>query len=98
MSTEVAPVRTYLLVWVGLSTLLAITLACAYIPMRELNIVVNMGVSIAKTLLVMLFFMHLRRAGPLLRIFSSIGFVWLLMLLMLSLSDYLSRIPISSPW
>jgi len=37
-------------------------------------------------------------ASALVRIFSGIGFLWLLALLVLSLSDYLSRIHIPPPW
>jgi len=67
--------------------LLGLTLGSAYVPMGWFNVTVNLGVSVAKMLLVMTFFMHLRNASALVRIFSGIGFLWLLALLVLSLID-----------
>ena len=98
MNDQVASARSYVLVWMALMLLLGLTLGSAYIHMGWFNVTVNLGVSVAKMLLVMTFFMHLRNASALVRIFSSIGFLWLLALLVLSLSDYLSRIHIPPPW
>ena len=98
MKHRLPTLRTYLLVWGALLLLLGLNLGSAYSAMRGFNVAVNLGVAVIQMLLVMVFFMHLRREGSLLRIFSSIGFVWLLILLTLSLADYFSRIPISSPW
>ena len=98
MNDQVASARSYVLVWMALMLLLGLTLGSAYFHMGWFNVTVNLGVSVAKMLLVMTFFMHLRNASALVRIFSSIGFLWLLALLVLSLSDYLSRIHIPPPW
>ena len=98
MNARVASARSYVLVWMALMLLLGLTLWSAYVHMGWFNVVVNLGVSVAKMLLVMIFFMHLRDSSALVRIFSGIGFLWLLALLVLSLSDYLSRIDIPPPW
>jgi Prokaryotic Cytochrome C oxidase subunit IV len=66
-------------------------------PRGSFNVTVNLIVALAKMLLVTVFFMHLRGASPLLRIIS-VSFVWLLVQFVLSPADYLSRIPLSSPW
>ncbi|HXU67588.1 MAG TPA: cytochrome C oxidase subunit IV family protein, partial [Casimicrobiaceae bacterium] len=87
----VAAVRTYVLVWVALMILLTLTLGSAYIPLGSLNTVINLGIAVAKALLVMLFFMHLRSGHPVLRIFASAGFFWLALLIGLSLTDFLTR-------
>jgi caa(3)-type oxidase subunit IV len=64
----VAAVRTYVLVWVALMILLTLTLGSAYIPLGSLNTVINLGIAVAKALLVMLFFMHLRSGDRILAI------------------------------
>lgn len=95
---NLAPVRTYIWVWLALLALLATTFGSAYVAMGWFNVVVNVGISLTKMLLVMIFFMHLRHASALVRVFSTVGFLWLLTLLTLSLADYLSRIAIPPPW
>lgn len=98
MNAQVASTRSYLLVWAALMLLLGLTLGSAYIAMGMFNIVMNVGVAVAKMLLVMIFFMHLRHASSLIRIFAAVGFVWLLVLLVLTVADYLSRIHVVPPW
>ena len=98
MNETTPSIRSYVLVWATLMLLLALTLGSAYIPMGVLNVTVNVGVALAKALLVIIFFMHLRHGSALLRVFASVGFLWLLVLLVLSLSDYLSRTRIPPPW
>jgi cytochrome c oxidase subunit 4 len=63
-----------------------------------LNSILNFGVSIAKTLLVMAVFMHETEARSLTRIASALGFVWLAILITLSLTDFLTRVPVPPPW
>ena len=87
----VAAAGTYVLVWVGLLVLLALTLGSAYLPLGWLNGVVNLAIAVAKALLVMTFFMHLRSSHYVLRIAAAAGFFWLAILIGLSLSDFLTR-------
>ena len=49
------------------------------------------GVSVAKILLIMTVFMHLRQENPLVRLAAAAGFFWLLLMFTLTLSDYLTR-------
>lgn len=89
---------SYVLTWIGLMVLLALTLASSYLPMGPWNTAINMGVSCAKALLIALFFMHLRHAGALLRIAALAGFLWLALLFGLSWSDYATRSISPAPW
>ena len=91
MNGPVAPLRSYLLVWAGLVLLVLATVGSAYMPMGALNTVANYAIATVKALLVMAFFMHLRRAGALQRIFAAAGFFWLALLLGLMLTDLLVR-------
>ena len=87
----VAAAKTYVLVWVGLLTLLALTLGSAYLPLGWLNGAVNLAIAVAKALLVMIFFMHLRSSHYVLRLAAAAGFFWLAILIGLSLTDFLAR-------
>jgi len=57
-----------------------------------------LGVSVAKTLLVMAVFMHESEARRLTRIAAALGFVWLAILIGLALTDFLTRVPVPPPW
>lgn len=87
----VPPVRRYVLTWLSLLMLLLLTLGTAYIPLGAVNVALNLGISVLKTLLVMIVFMHLAASPPLIRLAAGAGFFWLSLLLALSLSDYLTR-------
>jgi cytochrome c oxidase subunit IV len=89
---------SYVLTWLALMILLALTTASAYMPMDGWNTVANMGISCAKAVLIALFFMHLRHAGALLRIAALAGLLWLALLFGLSWSDYATRSVSPAAW
>ena len=82
---------TFVLVYVACLVLLGATMLVAQFQLGALNPILNMSISAAKTALVVWFFMHVRRAGPLLRLAAVMGLIWLMILFGLSLSDYLTR-------
>ncbi|MGH8314238.1 MAG: cytochrome C oxidase subunit IV family protein, partial [Steroidobacterales bacterium] len=77
----VSPARTYVLVWVTLIALLLLTLGSAYLKLGWLNGATNLVIAVAKALLVMIFFMHLRSGHYVLRIVAAAGFFWLMLLI-----------------
>lgn len=83
--------RTYFLIYIALLVLLALTVAVSYIDVGAWGIVVAMGIAVAKALLVLLYFMHLRYSSRVTWLFAAAGFVWLSILMVLAMSDYLSR-------
>ena len=89
---------TYVLTWLALMILLALTCASSYVPMGPWNTIANMGISCAKALLIAIFFMHLRNAGALLRIAAIVGLVWLSILFGLSWTDYATRSISPAAW
>lgn len=95
---DVTPVTHYLWVLGALLLLLALTAGSALIKLGALNTVLNMGISVAKTLLVMAIFMHEAEARQLTRMASALGFVWLAMLIGFALTDFLARVPVPTPW
>jgi cytochrome c oxidase subunit 4 len=92
MTTQhIVPVKVYVAVFVALLILLALTVAASYAPLGRFNVVIAMTIAIAKTFLVMLFFMHVRYSGRLIWIYVGVGFFWLAILLALTMSDLLTR-------
>jgi len=91
ISHPVLPARVYVWVWLALLGLLALTLGSAYLRLGWVNGAINLVIAIAKALLVMIFFMHLRTSHYLLRIVAAAGFFWLALLLSLSFTDVTMR-------
>ena len=83
--------RVYVLTWLALLALLALTTASAFLPLGGFNVVVIFGIALAKAALVVLVFMHLRRGTPMIRIFALAGVMWLCLLVALSLTDLAAR-------
>lgn len=79
------------LIWLALMLLLGLTVGSAYIPLGPGNGAINYGVAVAKAALVLVFFMHLDRSRPLIRLTALAGLFWLLFLFSLSFGDYLTR-------
>jgi cytochrome c oxidase subunit 4 len=83
--------RILVLVYLALIALLAATIMAVQLDIGLLKPVVNLGIAATKAALILWFFMHLRTRGPLVRLFAFGGFAWLILLLGLGLSDWLSR-------
>ena len=81
----------YVLVWLAMLALLAVTVGTAFMPLGWANTPVNLAISATQATLVMLFSMHLRSAHPLLKIIAIIGFVGIAIMITLTLFDVLTR-------
>ncbi len=97
------PVRTYLLIFAALMVLMFLTVAAAFLPhdrMGNWSIIIALGIATVKALLVILYFMHVKFASPLVKIFVIAGFAWFFILVGLTFSDYLTRpwLPQSAGW
>ena len=91
MTHHVVPIRVYLGVFAALMLLMAATIGAAYFDLGLLNNVVALAIAITKTSLIMLYFMHLRYSSRLTQIFAIVGFLFLIILVAFTLSDYLTR-------
>jgi cytochrome c oxidase subunit 4 len=78
-------------VYVALMVLLALTLIAAEFPLGELSLLIALLIAGLKSLLVILFFMHVRHSRPVTKIFVVAGFIWLSVLFTMTLLDYLTR-------
>jgi cytochrome c oxidase subunit IV len=84
-------IRTYVLVYLALLALMAATVAIAFVNLGVLNPVVALSVAVVKAVLIMLFFMHLRESPRVVWVYAIAGFFWLLILLVLTMADFLTR-------
>ena len=89
---HVVPVKTYVLVWLALVIGTISTYYVAeYVDIGPWNIVVALLIAITKMSLVIYFFMHVKFNDALTRLFVAGGFIFLIILLVLTLADYKSR-------
>ena len=88
---HVVPVGVYLAVFAALLALTAATTAAASHDLGPLNNVVALGIATLKATLVVLFFMHARYGTRLTPLVIAAGLFWLVILIALSLTDYLTR-------
>jgi cytochrome c oxidase subunit 4 len=89
-----APVSSlviYFSTFVALMLLLVITVAAAYIDLGRFNLPIALSISVTKTLLIILFFMHVREGTRLTWTVAAVGFFWLMILLCLAMTDYATR-------
>jgi caa(3)-type oxidase subunit IV len=87
----ISALRPHLLPFLDLLIFLGATACAAYAPLGFINLPLSLVFSSIKTFIVAYFFMELSRADVLLRIVSLVGLIWLSILLMLILTDYLTR-------
>lgn len=99
-SEHIVPVSTYIIVFICLLLLTGLTTGVAYIDMGPFNTVVALAIAVAKMLLVVLFFMHVKYATGLTKLVVIAGIFWLGILITLTLADELSRgwTPVPQPW
>lgn len=95
--SHIVSTKLYFGVFAALMVLTALTVAASRIDLGGLNVFVALVIAITKAVLVVLFFMHVRYSSRLTQLFVSAGFFWLVILLTLTLSDYLTRGQLSFP-
>jgi cytochrome c oxidase subunit IV len=91
MSGHVAPKSLYYLIFLALLVGTGLTVVVAFYDLGFMNNVVMLTIASAKALLVILFFMHVRWSSRLTWVVAASGFVWLLILFGITMTDYLSR-------
>ena len=91
MSGHVAPKSLYFLIFGALMVGTVLTVLVAKFDLGPLNNIVMLTVACAKALLVVLYFMHVRWSTRLTWVVAGSGFVWLIIMFGLTMSDYMSR-------
>jgi cytochrome c oxidase subunit 4 len=91
MHPHIVPKLTYFIVFACLAVLLVITVLVAQFNLGHWNTPIAMSIALAKAALIVLFFMHIHYATPLLKVFAAGGFLWLTLLFLFTFSDVLTR-------
>jgi cytochrome c oxidase subunit 4 len=85
--------RTYVTIFLALMVLTAVTVGVAFLDLGPFNTLVALLIACTKMMLVVLYFMHVRYSSRLTWAVVGAGFFWLGLLLLLTLSDYVTRGP-----
>jgi cytochrome c oxidase subunit 4 len=90
-ATPAAPsLTTYTVIYLVLLALMVATIVVAHLSLGALNVPIALGIAFTKTVLVALFFMHVRYAGKLIWVVAAGALVWLAILLS-TYHDYHTR-------
>src|SRR5438552_3187443 len=84
-------VGTYVGILAALLFLTGLTTAVAYVDLGIFSTVIALSIAVTKMLLVALFFMHVRHSTRLTKLVVVGGLVWLMILLVLTMSDFATR-------
>src|SRR5882724_2672139 len=90
---HISPLSTYISVFLILMVCTTVTVVVSRIHLGPLNLVVAIGIALTKAVIVILYFMHVKWSHRLIKIVVSGALLWLVILLILTWSDYVSR-----PW
>ena len=93
MSEHIVPKRVYYTIFGILMISTLITVEIAFLDLGALNVVAALAIAVFKATLVVLFFMHVKYSTRLTWAVVLGGIFWLGILLVLTLTDYLTR-----PW
>jgi cytochrome c oxidase subunit 4 len=88
---HIVPLSVYFRVFALLLVMTVVTVAVAFVDLGWGNTPVALAIALFKATIVILFFMHMRYNTPLMWLYAGAGFFWLLILLVLTMQDYLTR-------
>src|ERR1043165_4448717 len=91
MSSTVVSKKALVWVWIVLLLLLLLTWGLAQFDLHYFNVVAALAIAVRNMMLVILIFMHVRSKPPITWIFVAAGFIWFVIMVDLTLSDYMTR-------
>jgi cytochrome c oxidase subunit 4 len=91
MTHPVTPVKTYALVFLALIVLTITTVLVSKVELGEYNFICAMTIAVIKATLVVWFFMQVRYSTSMTRLFVVAGLFWMAILVVFTVSDYVSR-------
>jgi cytochrome c oxidase subunit 4 len=92
MADHVVPKKIYLAIWATLMVMTLVTTLVAFVDLGRFNTVVALAIATFKASLVVLFFMGAKYTPRLTRVVIACGIFFLVLLLALSMVDYLTRL------
>jgi cytochrome c oxidase subunit 4 len=91
MSGQASHLRSYFAVFTALLVLTGVTIWIAFQDFGAFNTPLALGLAGFKATLVVLYFMHVRHSSRLVMLTAASGFVFLVILLVFTFSDYATR-------
>lgn len=91
MTAPRVSIRTYGLVFAGLLLLALVTTLIGMLDLGPFNMVIAITIAAAKASFIAAFFMQALYEGKIVRIIVTGGVVWFLIMVTLTLGDYMSR-------
>ena len=91
MQEHVTSRKTYYAIFAALLALTYLTVAVARIDLGPFNTIVALTIAVTKAVLVTLFFMHVRYSTRLTKLVVVGGFIWLALLIGLTMADIATR-------
>ena len=88
---KVVQPKVYVRTCIALLALLAFTWAIAYVDLGPFNLIVALAIAITKAIVIAVFFMHIKGSNPLLHLAAVAGVIWLIIMISLTLGDYVTR-------
>jgi cytochrome c oxidase subunit IV len=88
---HIVPTRIYYAIFAVLMIFTAITVGAAYVDLGRMNTVIALAIAAFKALIVVLYFMHVKYSTRLVKLVVIAGLYWMGILMVLTLSDYLTR-------
>ena len=82
---------TYLAIYAVLMVLLVVTWAASLVSLGRWNLAVAILIAAAKTILIVMYFMHARYSSSLTRLFAFGGLLWFVLLISITVLDVRSR-------
>ena len=100
MSKHVVSIGMYTWVFLGLLFATFATVEIAFVNLGYLSLYVALAIATAKAMAVIFIFMHVWYQPKLTWVFAYAGFLWLVILLAFTLSDFVTRdwIPFPRGW
>ncbi|HWF43985.1 MAG TPA: cytochrome C oxidase subunit IV family protein [Candidatus Kapabacteria bacterium] len=91
MSEHIVEKSIYYKIFGALLVGTALTVGAAFVNLHNFNIVAALVIAGIKASLVILFFMHVKYSTRLTKLFVAVGFIWLFIMIGITMTDYLSR-------
>lgn len=86
-----------LIAWLVLLALLGVSWGSAYLSLGSAHAFLPLGIAVLQALIIALVFMQLGRGARVKWLFAGVGFYWLMIMIALSATDYLTRSGFPSP-
>jgi len=88
---------TYYRVFAALMVLMVLTVAAWWVEKNLIEmpgwlaVTIAMTIAIAKTVLIVLYFMHVKVSSRITQVYAAGAFVWLIILFVITMGDYIAR-------